>query len=50
MLLAGRANYDKKTLTRRVASLAPGYRTALLSSPVPLYSGNNTGGIHTPRL
>lgn len=33
MLLARWASYDKKTLTRRVASLAPGYRTSLLSSP-----------------
>ena len=32
MLLARRASYDKKTLTRCVASLAPGYRAALLSS------------------
>ncbi|CAH3183073.1 unnamed protein product, partial [Porites evermanni] len=33
MLLARRASYDEKTLTRRVASLASGYLTALLSSP-----------------
>lgn len=32
MLLALRASYVKKTLTRCVASLAPGYRAALLSS------------------
>ena len=32
-VLAHRASYDKKTLARHVISLAPGYRTALWSSP-----------------
>ena len=32
-VLARRASYDKKTLTRQVIPLAPGYRTALSSRP-----------------
>ena len=45
-MLARQASYDKKTLAQKVIPLAPGYRTALLSRPVHLYSLPKVVNIH----